>query len=182
MKPTTLKLLTALLMAAAPAARKFEARRGCRRTAETLRALLRQAARQMQTVSRCVALLIFMAMAADAQTYALRFIPSSQPASVTAYKFWLTPDTNPPAAGTAYTISTLSGTNLCVIPSPLWSAYAPGQTVGYWWGASTFTNSTGYHDTAFTNASFCPFTLPVDGAATNDPDAPTGLGVIRLTP
>ena len=149
----------------------LEARRGCRRTAETLRALLRQAARQMQTVSRCVALLIFTALAADAQTAPAMLHPYvvfTEPAKaaqlgIVSYKLYSTPDTNAPATGAAYIASVPVGTNACLIPDtvPL------GATL---WMTSVWTNSAGYNETAFTNTSSCPFQLNVAG--------PTFMGVI----
>ena len=172
MKPTTLKLLTALLMAAAPAARKFEARRGCRRTAETLRALLRQAARQMQTVSRCVALLIFMAMAADAQTYALKYTPSAINGPDTnfclvATKLYLTPGTNPPVSGGAYVASVPAATNLISL--------SDSSISNYLWLTTTYTNLNGWQETPFTNAAMIQFVPPADTTVST----PAGLGIIK---
>ena len=131
-------------------------------------------------------LLTAAALAADAQTFAIKFSPETNAIFapyLVSQKFWLTPTTNPPAAGAAYTLAVAPGMNICAIPNSLTAGEAPGAALGYWWGATTFTNSTGFHDTPFTTASLCPFTLPLDAVPlptdTQNPAAPSAMGIIK---
>ena len=123
------------------------------------------------TLKLLTALLMAAALAADAQTYALKYTPSVVNGPDTnfclvATKLYVTPGTNPPASG-AYVASVPAATNLISL--------SDSSISNYLWLTTTYTNLNGWQETPFTNAAMIQFVPPADSTVST----PAGLGIIK---
>ena len=123
------------------------------------------------TLKLLTGLLTAAALAADAQTYALKYTPSviNGPDTnffLVATKLYVTPGTNPPVSG-AYIASVPAATNLISL--------SDSSISNYLWLTTTYTNLNGWQETPFTNVAMIQFVPPADTTVST----PSGLGIIK---
>ena len=123
------------------------------------------------TLKLLTALLMAAALAAVAQTYALKYTPSVVNGPDTnfclvATKLYVTPGTNPPSGG-AYVASVPAATNLISL--------SDSSISNYLWLTTTYTNLNGWQETPFTNVAMIQFVPPAETAVST----PAGLGIIK---
>ena len=123
------------------------------------------------TLKLLTGLLMAAALAADAQTYALKYTPSVVNGPDTnfclvATKLYVTPGTNPPVSG-AYIASVPAATNLISL--------SDSSISNYLWLTTTYTNLNGWQETPFTNVAMIQFVPPADTTVST----PSGLGIIK---